>query len=75
MKKVEMREAKIRWLEKFFSEYRGYEGDRRKKGTYAVFSYFTNDGIEYRRGYWFPKGTKENGIFDKVPNVIKVPIE
>lgn len=64
--------AKIRNLEKFISRMRGFNGDRRKFGTYAVFSYFTSSGIEYRRGYWFPVVTTENEIFNKVPAEIEV---
>jgi hypothetical protein len=66
--------AKIGYLEQFFNSRKGYEGDNRKKGVFAVFSYFTKEGIEFRKGYWFPIGTPENGIFAKVPNEIKVEI-
>lgn len=64
--------AKIGKLEIFKERERGFNGDRRKFGTWAVFSYFTADGIEYRRGYWFPIGTSESGIFSKVPAEIEI---
>ena len=64
--------AKIKFLEQFYNERKGYNGDGRKKGVFAVFSYFNQKGIEYRRGYWFPIGTPENGIMKKVPQEIYI---
>lgn len=66
--------AKIKNLEQFYSSKKGFAGDHRKKGVYTVFSYFTPSGVEFRRGYWFPAGTPEAGIFDRVPHEIEVTL-
>lgn len=46
--------------------------DRRKKGAMAVFSYFTADGIEYRRTFWDDAGTPELKFWSIAPKQIEV---
>lgn len=46
--------------------------DMRKKMAYAVFSYFTHEGWEYRRSFWAEKGTTEQQFWEIAPTKIKV---
>lgn len=38
----------------FETNKRGYMGDMRRRGHWAVVSYIGEDRWEYRRSYWFP---------------------
>lgn len=64
--------AQLKFLERF-ERRKGYMNDNRKRGMYAVVSYFCA-GVEFRRGYWFEDGTSENGIMQKIPHEIEVTL-
>ena len=46
--------------------------DQRKKFAEAIFSYFTETGIEYRKKYQAESYTPENKFFDIAPKEINV---
>jgi len=46
--------------------------ERRKKFAYAVFSYKTKTGIEFRKAFTAPSFTPENEFFKIAPEEIKV---
>ena len=54
---------------------RGFNGDYRKKGTCAVFSYYTRAGIEFRRAFWLPGMVLPDEMLKVSPAVIEVPEE
>lgn len=45
--------------------------DRRKKFAEAVFSYFTENGIEYRKKFQLPVNTPENEFWNIAPKIMK----
>jgi hypothetical protein len=63
--------AYIKHLEKFEESKRDTR-DRRKKVCFAVFSYLTLCGVEYRKGYTFEPFTSEVDVWARVPCVIEV---
>lgn len=63
------------YLEDFSDNARGFNGDRRKRGCKAVFSYFTRDGIEYRRAFWLPVHSHVSEAWNVSPEFIEVPAE
>ena len=46
--------------------------DRRTKVAFAVFSYITDDGIEYRKGFTAPKNTHEMEFWNIAPKTIEI---
>lgn len=54
---------------------RGFNGDYRKKGTCAVFSYYTRSGIEFRRAFWLPGLALPAEMLKTAPAVIEVSAE
>ena len=46
--------------------------DNRKKVAYAVFSYFTDNGIEYRKKFQLPTFTPEIEFWNIAPKEINV---
>lgn len=60
-------------LVSFYDRRKGYQGDRRKIGAYAVFAYWAGS-VEFRRGYWFPMGTGEVSAFKAAPDFIEVEL-
>ena len=57
-------------LEKYQAVKRGRDGDYRKKGAWAVFSYLDESGAEYRKAFWADTGTHENKFFEIAPLTI-----
>jgi len=58
-------------LEKFNENTRDVK-DKRKKVSYAVFSYISENGVEYRKLFTMPAFTHENKFFDVAPLIIEV---
>lgn len=59
-------------LENFDCNRRGRDGDYRKRGSWAVFSYFTEKGEEYRRATWADSNTPESDMWAIAPLTIEV---
>ena len=57
-------------LETYQSVKRGFQGDKRRKGAWAVFSYRDDRNREYRKAFWGEKGTHENVFFEIAPLTI-----
>lgn len=56
-------------LEKFDPEHKS-PNDKRKKETWAVFSYFDEDGQEYRKSFTAPANTHELTMWKISPQII-----
>ena len=56
-------------LEKYHPDARDIQ-DNRKKISYAVFSYFDENNIEYRKKFIQPKNTPEMKFWDIAPKII-----
>jgi len=57
------------YLEKYEPAKR-FSTDRRQKRAWAVFSYFDENGHEYRRAFWADKNTPENDFWNIAPDII-----
>lgn len=64
--------AHICGIPQFYDSRKGYRGDHRRYGVYIVASYITDYGVEYRRGYWYPKGTSFADAYGAIPKQIEV---
>ena len=74
-KQVSTEPAFRHYLEQFSDNARGLGGDRRKRGCKAVFSYFTRDGIEFRRAFWLPARSPVSEAWKISPEYIEVPAD
>jgi hypothetical protein len=58
-----------RYLVKYHEKARSNE-DRRKKGSMAIFSYYDNQGNEYRKGFFVNKKVPEAQFWNIAPEII-----
>lgn len=71
-----VRETATRRFMEWYDPEANSRKDRNKKVTRAVFSYFTESGVEYRRAAEeAPENTPESDMWDLAPRTITVPIE
>ena len=59
-------------LEKYDENWRDSYHDRRKKVARAIFSYYSEDGIEYRKVFCAEPFTPENMFWNLAPEVLNI---
>ena len=57
-------------LKSYKAATRDYKNDARKKVAWAVFSYFDNEGNEYRKAFTAPALTHKNEFWNIAPKTI-----
>jgi len=60
-----------RYLEKFDCNRKGKGGDFRKRGAWAVFSYYDENGAEYRKAFWGKANIQEDEMWNVAPERIE----